>query len=86
VHRLGWLAPFITLDWPAPSARTKQQLGWHPEQSSLITALEKGYYFGLTGWPFEAPASQAVLLQEPEQDSLTVGKAGTACHSCSRGT
>ncbi|RZL13652.1 MAG: SDR family oxidoreductase [Hymenobacter sp.] len=41
----GWLARFVSLDMPASSARTQQQLGWHPTQPSLLADLEQGSYF-----------------------------------------
>jgi len=41
----SWLAPFITLDLPALSTLTQQQLGWHPVQPALIPDLDKGDYF-----------------------------------------
>jgi nucleoside-diphosphate-sugar epimerase len=44
VH-FGWLAFFLGLDILASSARTRQQLGWHPTQPGLIDDLEQGHYF-----------------------------------------
>jgi nucleoside-diphosphate-sugar epimerase len=41
----GWLAPFITLDAPASSTLTREQMGWHPVQPGLIPDLDKGHYF-----------------------------------------
>ena len=41
----GWLAPFITLDAPASSTVTREQMGWHPVQPGLIPDLDKGHYF-----------------------------------------
>lgn len=41
----GWMARFVGLDMPASSARTQQQLGWHPSQPSLLADLEHGSYF-----------------------------------------
>ncbi|MBZ9935676.1 SDR family oxidoreductase [Mesorhizobium sp. BR1-1-16] len=37
----GWLAHFATLDMPASSAWTRQQLGWEPIGPSLIEDLER---------------------------------------------
>ena len=42
----GWMARFVGLDMPASSARTRQQLGWHPTQPDLLADLEQGDYFG----------------------------------------
>lgn len=42
----GWMARFVGMDAPASSARTQQQLGWHPGQVSLLADLEEGSYFG----------------------------------------
>lgn len=41
----GWIAPFVELDAPASSIRTRAQLGWDPEQPGLIADLERGHYF-----------------------------------------
>ncbi len=42
----GWMARFVGLDMSASSARTRQQLGWHPGQPGLLADLEQGHYFG----------------------------------------
>ena len=49
----GWMARFASLDMPATSARTQQQLNWHPSHSSLLADLEQGSYFASQ----EAPGS-----------------------------
>lgn len=41
----GWMARFVGMDLAASSARTQQQLGWHPSQPSLLADLEQGSYF-----------------------------------------
>ena len=41
----GWIGAFLSVDCPASSARTQQQLGWHPSQPSLIADLDLGHYF-----------------------------------------
>ena len=41
----GFLGPIVTLDCPASSALTQQQLGWHPVQPALIPDLDEGHYF-----------------------------------------
>ena len=41
----GWLAYFLSVDAPASSALTRQRLGWHPSQPSLLADLEQGHYF-----------------------------------------
>ena len=35
----GWLAAFVALDIPASSARTREQLGWHPTGPDLLSDL-----------------------------------------------
>jgi nucleoside-diphosphate-sugar epimerase len=42
---LGWFAHFAALDNPASSQRTRQLLGWRPEQPALITDLDRARYF-----------------------------------------
>ena len=46
-EHFGWITPFITLDTPASSDRTRQRLDWHPGQPGLIADLDKGHYFAL---------------------------------------
>jgi nucleoside-diphosphate-sugar epimerase len=41
----GWFAHFATLDNPASSALTREQLGWHPAQPALIPDLDRARYF-----------------------------------------
>ena len=41
----GWMARFAGLDMPATSARTQQELGWHPTHKGLLADLEEGDYF-----------------------------------------
>jgi nucleoside-diphosphate-sugar epimerase len=41
----GWFAHFAALDNRASSARTQQQLGWHPKQPGLIADLDREAYF-----------------------------------------
>ena len=41
----GWLAMFVTLDLPASSAQTREQLGWRPTGPGLISDLEHMRYF-----------------------------------------
>ena len=41
----GWLGGFFSLDVPASSTLTQQQLGWQPTQSGLLADLEQGHYF-----------------------------------------
>ncbi len=36
----GWLNMFVGLDMPASSAKTQEQLGWHPTGPGLIADLE----------------------------------------------
>lgn len=41
----GWMARFFSLDGPASSKRTEQELGWRPVQRGLIEDIEKAGYF-----------------------------------------
>ena len=41
----GWLAAFAGMDFPASSAKTREQLGWHPTGAGLIADLEQMHYF-----------------------------------------
>ena len=40
----GWLGVFVGLDLPASSARTREQLGWHPTGPGLMADLEQGRF------------------------------------------
>lgn len=44
-EHFGPLAPFVAMDMPASSERTRAQLGWGPKQIGLIADLEAGHYF-----------------------------------------
>ena len=41
----GWLAHFVALDCPCSSGRTRQLLGWQPNQPGLIADLDRPSYF-----------------------------------------
>lgn len=41
----GWIGAFLSVDCPASSALTRQQLGWQPSQPSLLADLAQGHYF-----------------------------------------
>lgn len=41
----GWFANFAALDLAASSARTRERLGWHPTEPSLIEDLDRPEYF-----------------------------------------
>lgn len=41
----NWMAQFVGLNAPASSARTQQQLNWHPSHPSLLEDLTGGSYF-----------------------------------------
>jgi len=41
----GWFALFASLDCPASSAQTRERLGWHPTQPSLIPDIDQPTYF-----------------------------------------
>jgi len=42
----GFLGPFVPLDNPVSSARTRDLLGWAPTHPGLIDDLDHGHYFG----------------------------------------
>jgi len=44
-EHFGWFAHFAALNSPASSARTREQLGWQPEQPGLIADLDRPNYF-----------------------------------------
>lgn len=41
----GWIGAFLRVDCPASSALTQEQLGWHPNQPTLLADLNQGSYF-----------------------------------------
>ena len=41
----GWIGAFLSVDCPASSKLTQQQLGWHPGHPSLLADLKQGHYF-----------------------------------------
>ena len=41
----GWIAHFLGIDCPASSARTRNELGWRPEQPGLLADLDREAYF-----------------------------------------
>ena len=45
VDHLGWLGVFFSLDVPASSALTREQLGWQPTEAGLLDDLGQGHYF-----------------------------------------
>ena len=45
VDHFGWFAAFAGGDGPASSKLTRERLGWHPVQPSLLADLERGSYF-----------------------------------------
>ncbi len=41
----GWFAGFAGLDAPTSSARTRELMGWKPEQAGLLADLDREAYF-----------------------------------------
>ncbi|MGA3189290.1 MAG: SDR family oxidoreductase [Bryobacteraceae bacterium] len=41
----GWIARFASIDGPASSAQTQEQLGWRPTHASLIADIDRPSYF-----------------------------------------
>lgn len=42
----GWMAHFAAMDIPASSQRTRNMLGWRPEQPGLLVDMDRPGYFG----------------------------------------
>jgi nucleoside-diphosphate-sugar epimerase len=42
----GWIGVFAGMDAASSSRRTRETLGWRPEQPNLLADLESGRYFG----------------------------------------
>ncbi|MFX0580457.1 SDR family oxidoreductase [Nocardia nepalensis] len=42
----GYLGPFVSLDNPTSSTRTRELLAWKPTQPGLLEDLDQGHYFG----------------------------------------
>ena len=43
----GWIGHFFTIDGPASSKQTQEQLGWRPVQAGLISDLDAEHYFAI---------------------------------------
>jgi nucleoside-diphosphate-sugar epimerase len=41
----GWFAHFAAIDAPSSSQRTRELLGWQPEQAGLIADIDRARYF-----------------------------------------
>ena len=41
----GWISHFVSIDCPASSDETQQQLGWQPTHASLIPDIDRASYF-----------------------------------------
>jgi nucleoside-diphosphate-sugar epimerase len=41
----GWISHFVSIDCPASSDETQQQLGWRPTHASLIPDIDRPAYF-----------------------------------------
>ncbi|PXV58988.1 Nucleoside-diphosphate-sugar epimerase [Dyella jiangningensis] len=44
-EHFGWFAHFTQIDNHTSSAKTRAQLGWEPQQVTLLDDLEQGHYF-----------------------------------------
>jgi len=42
----AWIGPFVQLDAPTSSAKTRETLGWRPREAGLLTDMREGGYFG----------------------------------------
>ncbi|OPH49687.1 3-beta hydroxysteroid dehydrogenase [Paenibacillus ferrarius] len=45
----GWLAHFLSMDYPMSSALTQERLGWRPEQPTLLSDIDREQYFTTIG-------------------------------------
>jgi len=45
VEQLGFIGTIASMDNPTSSARTRELLGWQPEQPDLLADLKAGHYF-----------------------------------------
>jgi nucleoside-diphosphate-sugar epimerase len=45
VGHFGWMSHFVSIDCPASSAQTQEQLGWRPTHASLIADINRLAYF-----------------------------------------
>ena len=45
LEQLGFIGAIAALDNPPSSARTRELLGWRPEQPTLLADLKAGHYF-----------------------------------------
>ena len=45
VDQLGFIGAIASMDNPTSSARTRELLGWRPEQPDLLADLKAGHYF-----------------------------------------
>ena len=48
--QLGFVGHIFSLDIPALSTQTQQQVGWHPVQPRLLADLDGDYYFTSEAW------------------------------------
>lgn len=46
---LDWLAGFAAIDNPTSSARTRDALGWRPQEPDLLTDMRESGYFAMAG-------------------------------------
>lgn len=44
VKHFEWMSHFITMDCPATNLKTKEQLGWKPEQIGLLEDMQRNYF------------------------------------------
>jgi len=54
-EHFGWISHFVSIDCPASSAQTQEQLGWRPTHLSLIADIDRRSYF-------EAPMDAATAV------------------------
>jgi nucleoside-diphosphate-sugar epimerase len=53
-EHFGWMSHFVSIDCPASSVQTQEQLGWRPTHASLLADIGRRSYF-------EVPTDAAVV-------------------------
>jgi nucleoside-diphosphate-sugar epimerase len=54
-EHFGWISHFVSIDCPASSVQTQEELGWRPTHASLIADIDRRSYF-------EVPTDAAVAV------------------------
>lgn len=85
----GFLKPFVSINSPASSKLTQENLGWRPAQPSLFTDLERGITLISREKPefdikkVSKPGSNFVLWMWVRRSAIAKVSSGKKCDSCS---